>query len=120
MDEAGTEVVDSGPKRDTRGRRVTDRARREQLLEAYDQSGLTQKLFARREGINYNTFVSWLMQRRHWQPSAVRDQHASGFVELALPQGASGAQLEVVLPGGLIVRGRDASAVAVLVRALRP
>ncbi|MFW6217456.1 MAG: IS66 family insertion sequence element accessory protein TnpA [Verrucomicrobiota bacterium] len=35
------------------------------LLEAFDRSGLTQRGFCKREGINFHTFVTWLGWRRH-------------------------------------------------------
>lgn len=35
---------------------------REELLPAYEASGLTQSAFARREGINYTTFCSWALR----------------------------------------------------------
>jgi hypothetical protein len=47
-----TEVLDSGAKRDSCGRRVSTEQRRGELLAAYDSSGLTQKAFAEREGLN--------------------------------------------------------------------
>jgi hypothetical protein len=121
MEKIAVEVVDAGPKRDTRGRRVTDRTRREALLSAYDQSGLTQKAFAQREGVNVHTFVSWLQHRRRWSLGGGSDVENAAFTELAM-SGASIASvtvLEVVLPGGEVVRGRSASEVAASVRALR-
>jgi transposase-like protein len=44
-------VVDE-TKRDTKGRRITPKERREELLNEYEQSGLTQAAFARRAGVN--------------------------------------------------------------------
>ena len=44
-----TELVES--KRDERGRRITPASEREAVVRAYEASGLTQKAFARREGI---------------------------------------------------------------------
>jgi len=43
-----TELVEA--KRDERGRRITPAAEREAVVRAYEQSGLTQKAFARRAG----------------------------------------------------------------------
>ena len=43
-----TEIVDTGSKRDSRGRRVVDGKRRAELLAEYDRSGLTQKAFAQK------------------------------------------------------------------------
>jgi len=117
MEKIAMEVVDAGPKRDARDRRVTDRARREAVLSAYDQSGLTQKAFAQREGINVHTFVSWLLQRRRWTPQ--QNTGGAAFTELSISGASVASALEVVLPGGVLVRGRSASEVAALVRALR-
>lgn len=86
------------------------------MLAAYGASGLTQSAFARREGINFHTLVAWLSQRRKAGSAAP----AVRFQEVCLPPSSRGeATLEVMLPGGLIVRGSNAAAVAELVRALR-
>lgn len=107
--------MDEARKRDTRGRKIATPDRRAEWLAAFETSGLTQRAFARREGINFHTFVAWRQRRRTTgaAPPAVR------FHEVRLAPGASHAALEVVLPGGMIVRGSCAAAVAELVRALR-
>lgn len=112
-----TEVVDSGSKRDRRGRQVSNKQRRAELLAAYDRSGLTQKAFAEREGVNVHTLVSWLLQRRRAAGVVARP----GTVQFAeLPwSGAPPAALEVTLPDGVTIRGRVAAEVAVLVQLLR-
>ena len=51
-------------KEDAGGRRLADERERKRLLAAFDASGLTQRVFARQEGINYFTFAGWLRQRR--------------------------------------------------------
>ena len=117
MRSISTEVVDNGPKRDSRGRRVSDQARRAALLAAYDRSGLTQKAFAQREGVNVHTFVSWLQHRRRaLAPTA--EQAPMQFTELPW-SGVRAARLEVVLPDGAMVRGAVPAEVAALVRLLR-
>jgi hypothetical protein len=93
-------------------------ARREAVLTAYDRSDLTQREFAAREGVKYNTLVSWLDQRRRQQRGSPREANPVRFEELRMPAAAS-TGLEVCLPGGVIVRGHDAVQVAALVRALR-
>jgi transposase-like protein len=109
-------LVDDKQKRDRRGRRIVAPERRAELLSAYATSGLTQSAFARREGINFHTFVAWLGQHR----KAGAATPGVRFQEVCLAPG-SGAEpsLEVELPGGLTVRGSNAAAVAELVRALR-
>lgn len=91
-----------------------DGKRRAELLAEYDRSGLTQKAFAKREGINVHTFVSWLLQRRRsGRGAAVR------FEEMPWAGLAATPSLEVVLPEGMTVRGRTAAEVAQLVQLLR-
>jgi transposase-like protein len=109
-----TELIEK--KRDERGRRITPRSDREALVRTYEQSGLTQKAFARREGIKFATFVSWLQEvrRREAQPKV-------NFTELTAPAAmtAPSAALEVQLPDGTIVRGGKAEELARLLRLLR-
>ncbi len=96
---------------------MSDQARRAELLAAYDRSGLTQKAFAQREGVNVHTFVSWLQQRRR-ALAATAMSPAVQFAELPW-SGARPAGLEVVLPDGATVRGAVAAEVAAVVRLLR-
>lgn len=113
-----TELVDTGEKRDERGRRIYAAKQREELLGAYAKSGVTQRAFAKREGINYHTLVEWLYLERHGgraKPTTPRFQE----LNLGAMVAARSAMLEVKLPGGMIVRGENAAAVAELVRALQ-
>lgn len=109
------ELVESGEKRDGRGRKIVPVDRQRELIAAYEQSGLTQKVFAQQEGLRYPTFVAWLGRHR-------RGVAASGaprtFQEFCLGAGGSAASLEVRLPNGTTVRGRSAPEIAELVRAL--
>lgn len=110
---ATMEVVDTGEKRDGRGRRITPSARRDELVASWRQSGLTQAAFAQREGINYTTFCSWAQQRRRGTRSGVR------FAEVEVPAAVSTPGVEVRLVDGTVVRGANAHEVAAVVRALR-
>jgi hypothetical protein len=51
-------------KEDGGGRRLADAHERNRLWAAFDASGLTQRVFARQEGINSFTSAGWLRQRR--------------------------------------------------------
>ena len=121
------DLVADETKRDTTGRRITPKARREELLAAYEQSGLTQAEFARREAINYHTFASWVYDRRGRDGTAVGLGTGAQikFAEVSLPPASprelspSADALSVTLPDGLVVRGADALAMATLVKALR-
>ena len=86
----------------------------------YDQSGLTQGQFARREGIKYHTFVWWLRQRRERAARRQQEEQPVRFQEYALEAGAGkSTPLEVRLPDGTALRGDDAGALVVLIKALR-
>lgn len=112
------ELVTTEEKRDARGRKLIGQARREAILAAYARSsGLTQRDFARREGVSYHTLTTWLARRPRETPTAKLP--AVQFAEVALPTSTTAARLEVSLPGGLIVRGQDAAQVAALIKALR-
>ena len=112
------EVVDTGEKRDARGRRVTPAERRGQMVQAYRASGLTMARFARQEQLNYATFAGWVAKSH--RPTVAR--RPMQFAELRMPLPApapSGDQLEVRLPDGTVLRGGRVADVVALVRALR-
>jgi transposase-like protein len=114
-------------KRDIKGRRITPKARRQELLAAYEQSGLTQAAFARREGVKYQTFASWVSEgrRRSAAGGLSKSVLPVRFAEVSVPSpaqrelSANAGALSVTLPDGLVVRGADALAMAALVKALR-
>lgn len=114
---AAVEPLEIG-KQDERGRRIADDAEKEKLLVAFAASGMTQRAFARREGINYFTFATWLRKKRL---AAMVPVAKPAFVEVGLPapRAAAPSRLEVVLPDGVIIRGTQGAQVAELVRALR-
>jgi transposase-like protein len=119
MDTVTAEILDGGEKRDTRGRRIADAARRAEVLAAYATSGLTQQAFARQEGVNYHTLVAWLGRERRSAPTLPTATPGQiSFRQLQLGPTPHRAALEVALPGGLVVRGGDAAQVAALVKAL--
>jgi hypothetical protein len=111
------ELVDTGEKRDGRGRRIVAVKEREALLGAYRKSGLTQRAFAQQEGVNYYTLVEWLCRERHREPAKPDPRFRKLSVGAIVGRPAI---VEVVMPGGLIVRGENAASVAELVRALQP
>ena len=127
-----TELIETGEKRDTLGRRRTPVERRAELLAEYRQSGLTQTAFAKREGIRYSTFCTWAQAEREAGRLPVAragrrgGRRAGGKpavhfaeVRLGLPAAAPMPGLEVRLPDGTLLRGGHAAELAQLVRALR-
>ena len=112
------EIVDTGDKHDTRGRRVVPRPQRLAMVEAYRASGLPMAQFARREGITYSTFAGWVAKAGKAAPAKT----AIKFAEVQLPTVGRtnlGPALEVQLPDGTVLRGGRVADVVALVRALR-
>lgn len=112
------EIVDSGLKRDSVGRRIESEVERKRLLEAYDVSGQTQKAFAEQHGLAYSTLVYWLKLRRQKEHATAGSKSVSLFQEVSLPS-VSPSVLEVCLPDGMVLRGGDAESLAALAKALR-
>lgn len=69
-------------------RKAIDSRRRDQLLAAFDRSGLTAAAFARQQGIAYTTFCGWRQRRV---------KVSAGFVEVELPTCAAPVELTVEL-----------------------
>ena len=113
------EVVDTGDRRDGRGRRTMARAHRLAMIDAYRASGLSMAAFARRERIKYPTFAGW-MHRAGMAGSG----EAIRFAEVKMPMlpgppVGGGPELEVRLADGTVVRGSRVADLLALVRALR-
>lgn len=66
METIGAELVDTGAKRDGRGRRLAVREEAPTALATYECSGLAQREFAKHAGIEFHTFTRWL--KRYHQP----------------------------------------------------
>lgn len=114
-----TEMVDSGEKRDRRGRRVYPRAERRRLVELYHSSGMTMAEFARRESINYSTMVGWVA--RSSKATSVKPMR---FAEVHLPErrtapARADERLEVQLTDGTVLRGSNVKDVIAVLRAIR-
>ena len=58
-------IVSAGEilKQDSIGRVLTPHAKRQEILTAYDGSGVSAARFAAMAGINYSTFSSWVQER---------------------------------------------------------
>jgi transposase-like protein len=113
METVTTELVETGEKRDRRGRRIALEQERMSWVEQYERSGLTQRAFAEREGIKFFTFTAWL--KRHRQRGA-----RARFAEVAVRRPAAPAPaMEVALPDGVVVRGGDLEQLVALVERLR-
>ena len=84
--------------------------RREQLLAAFDRSGLTAAAFARRHDLHYTTFCGW--RRR-------RAKASSGFVQVELPPSPAPAEVTVELGAQARMRITSKDQVDLAVRLLQ-
>lgn len=102
-----------------RGVHVSESVRLE-YIRKYEASGLKQRDYTDREGLVYTTFLGWLRKHRR------KEREAEGkirFSEVRLGD-AGGSEystigtvsLEVSLPSGVVLRGRDAADLARLYR----
>ena len=107
------EMVIEDFKRDEKGRRITPRAKREELVEAYRASGLTMAQFARREGINWLTLAKWSLADEARSRAPVR------FAEMKLGLPAAAWAYEVTLPNGMTVRAASAPALVAMLELIR-
>jgi hypothetical protein len=121
----GDEVV---LKQDVLGRVKTPKARREQLLDEFERSGLPGLKFAELAGIKYQTFATWAQKRRRQRGAypAVRRPKQLRWLEAVVEEKPGGGDenplpLVLDLPGGAKVQitdARQAAMAAVLLRTL--
>ena len=80
-------------------------AQRQELLDAFDRSGLSAMAFARSHGVCYQTFIAWQRKRREY-PTLPTTHSGPAFAEVLVtdrqPAGQGGA-LRVILPCGSTV-----------------
>lgn len=116
-------------KTDTRGRVKTTPARRQELLEEFDKSGLSAPKFAAVTGLKYQTFAGWLIQRRKQRDEvapAVQPakeptvQWLETVIEKAqATQAVPSSNLMVRLPSGVIIEVANAAHAALVGQVLR-
>ncbi len=116
---------------DSPGRVRTHLGKRQEILAAFDGTGMSAARFAAMVGINYSTFCSWVQERNKKQgkDSALTGAVAKPqvqWIEAEIACGAkprcAGDRMEIELLGGearLRVRDeRDAELAAVMLRAM--
>jgi transposase-like protein len=73
---------------------------RQNLLEAFERSGLSAMAFSRQHGICYQTFIAWLRKRRQSGEALPPGVPAFAEVMLQEPPPAPCAALRIMLPCG--------------------
>ena len=104
------------------GRLRYSREQRQDLLEAFDRSGLSAMSFSRQHGVSYQTFIAWLRKRR--ESGDIPPPNAPAFAEVMLQQPAHdlSAGLRILLPCGTVIEVPCRSALSLaaeLITALR-
>jgi transposase-like protein len=96
-------------KTDKLGRKQYSKSERRELVQKYQNSGMSQSAFCKAYGLIGTTLSGWLHLMRKKQ----REQFPIEFAEVELPQReASALEAEVVCPGGKILRLRNLQASA--------
>ena len=85
------------------GRLRYSREQRQDLLEAFDRSGLSAMSFSRQHGVSYQTFIAWLRKRRECGGSHQPDAPAFAEVMLQEPSHDPSVGLRIVLPCGTVI-----------------
>jgi hypothetical protein len=119
-------------KTDVLGRVRTPAARREQLLDEFERSGMSGVQFAEFVGIKYQTFATWAQHRRHQRktaagakppvkPAAPKQlRWMEAVIEQAqAPAESNQAALVLHLPCGVRVELTDVKAVPLAVALVR-
>lgn len=107
-------------KTDKAGRRRLSHAHKEALLDAFESSSMSGAQFAKKYGLVYPTFASWIKKRRESRANRQTTSQPSEFVELDLAEPETGP-LVVELPQGARIKIADSSQVrlaAVLLKTL--
>lgn len=97
-------------KMDAAGRVRTPRAKREEILDEFEGSGVSGVEFAELAGIKYPTLASWVQRRRrerrtHGRKGPAKPDQGMRFLEAMVEKAEAGpVPLEVELPGGVRLR----------------
>lgn len=142
--EGGATLTGAILKTDVLGRITVGQAQRELTLDAFEASGMTGSAFALHHGIKIQTFASWIQKRRRkrgdYQNEAlcrklrmrkdpprvgsekvVRPQVSMNLIEVNLQNETPKMHeaLEVILPGGAVIRISSESQIGLLKTLLR-
>ena len=114
MASTNSEVPATIIKSDRTGRRRYTQHYKDEVLSAYESSGMSGPAFAAHCGLKYPTFASWASKRRREmsQESSPADNQKFVLAEFGASSESEGIPVE--LPGGAIARLADASQVTLL------
>lgn len=105
-------------KTDKAGRRRLSNEHKEALLDAFESSSMSGAQFAKKYGLVYPTFASWVKKRRESRASIKMASPSPDFVELNL-SGPERDTLIVDLPHGARIKIVDSSQVQLAVALIK-
>lgn len=105
---------------DSSGRVRVSPQQREQILCAFDSSGLSARSFAKRHGLKYTTFTNWVSRRGAARASKCATGTKLSLVEavVAAPESSS-AGITIECSGGFHIQLKDRCDVGLVVELLR-
>ena len=122
MPSTNSEPTSSIIKSDRTGRGRYTQEYRDEVLAAYESSGMSGPAFAAHCGLKYPTFATWVAKRRRGDGSPRKVVEPGRFIvaELAPGDGGTG-EVRITLPGGAVAmleRPAQAVLLATLIKAL--
>jgi transposase-like protein len=107
-------------KSDRSGRPRYKPAYREEVLDAYEASGMSGPAFARHCGLKYPTFAGWVARRRRGRKAGGPPRaRPGGFLLAEFSDGLAEAPLRITLPGGAAAEIGSPSQAALLASLLK-
>jgi transposase-like protein len=106
-------------KSDCTGRARYTQQFRDEVLAAYEASGMSGPAFAEHCGLKYQTFAGWVAKRRREKGQAKPPAGKQQFVLAEFGATAVSGELRVELPGGASARLATASQAALLAALIR-
>lgn len=116
-DEAPATIIKS----DRTGRRRYTREYKNEVLAAYESSGMSGPAFAEHCGLKYPTFASWVSKRRREDTGGEAPENDRKFVLAEFAASTEPGGIAVELPGGVTARlaaTEQVELLAALVKAL--
>ncbi len=117
-DEPATAIIKS----DRAGRQRYSPEYRDEVLAAFDSSGMSGPAFARHCGLKYPTFAGWVARRKRGEAGAApAPARAGGFLLAEFSDAPADSPLRVKLPGGAaaeLASASQAGLLAALIKAL--
>jgi hypothetical protein len=106
-------------KSDRTGRARYTQQYRDEVLAAFEASGMSGPAFAEHCGLKYPTFAGWVSKPRREKGRVRRSANKQQFVLAEVGAAPGGDGLRVELPGGASARLSEASQVSLLAALIR-